>query len=111
MLIKMICEGRNSMDLRSSAPKYLATMAEIAERVCARIQTIAEIKEPAIPTAARLSVPLTGKFPMMAVSVIESKGSAIPEIIAGMANLFIVLNEGPLLLEIDICTKQPLFHR
>lgn len=32
-------------------------------------------------------------FPTIAVSVIDNKGSAIPEIMAGMASLLIFLNE------------------
>lgn len=61
-------------------------MAEMAERVCDKIQTIAVIKEPAIPTAARASVGFTFKFPTIAVSVIDKSGSAIPAIIAGIAS-------------------------
>ena len=68
-------------------------MAEIADRVCANIQTIAEINEPAIPTAANASVGFILIFPTIAVSVMDSKGSAIPAIIAGIANLLISLNE------------------
>ena len=47
--------------------------------------------DPAIPTAANDSIGLISTFPTMAVSVIESKGSAIPEIIAGIASLLICL--------------------
>lgn len=68
-------------------------MAEIAERVWASIHTIAEIKEPAIPTAASASVGFKLMFPTMAVSVMDNKGSAIPEIMAGIASLLILPNE------------------
>ena len=68
-------------------------MAEIADLDCAKIQTIAVIKDPAIPTAAKASVGLVFKLPTMAVSVIDNKGSAIPAIIAGKANLLIFENE------------------
>ena len=81
------------MSLILFAPKYCDIIAEIAERVCDKIQTIAVIKEPAIPTAASASVGLTFKFPTIAVSVIDKRGSAIPAIIAGTANRFILLNE------------------
>lgn len=92
-LIRIIWLGRFLISLSLFPPKYNAIIAEIADLVCARIQTIAEIKEPAIPTAARASTGLTFKFPTIAVSVIDNKGSAMPEIIAGMANLFIDLKE------------------
>ena len=52
-----------------------------------------EIKAPTIPTAARDSVALISMFPTIAVSVIERIGSAIPAIRAGIASLFIFLNE------------------
>ena len=54
---------------------------------------MAEMKEPAIPTAASASVGFNWIFPTMAVSVIDNKGSAIPEIIAGMASLLICRKE------------------
>lgn len=50
-----------------------------------------EIKAPTIPTAAKDSIALFSMFPIIAVSVIESSGSAIPAIKAGSANLFIFL--------------------
>lgn len=68
-------------------------IAEIADRVWARIQTMAEIKDPAIPTAAKASVGFTLILPTIAVSVIESSGSAMPEMIAGIASLLIWRNE------------------
>jgi hypothetical protein len=50
------------------------------------------MKDPAIPTAANDSTEFNSMFPTMAVSVIERSGSAIPEMIAGIANLLIPLN-------------------
>ena len=75
------------------APKYCAVIAEIAERVCAKIQKMADKNDPAIPTAAKDSIGFKLTFPTIAVSVIESKGSAIPEIIAGIASLLICLKD------------------
>lgn len=66
-------------------------IAEMADRVCANIQNKADKKEPAIPTAARDSTGFICTLPTMAVSVIDNSGSAIPEIIAGTANLLICL--------------------
>ena len=54
---------------------------------------MADIKDPAIPTAASASVGLTLIFPTIAVSVIDNNGSAIPEIIAGIASLLICRKE------------------
>ena len=65
----------------------------MAERVCAKIQNIADKKEPAIPTAAKDSIGFKFTFPTIAVSVIDNKGSATPEIIAGIASLLICLKE------------------
>ena len=81
------------MVLILSAPKYCAIIAEIADLVCANIQTIAEINDPAIPTAARASIGFISMFPTMAVSVIDNRGSAIPDMIAGIANLLMSLKE------------------
>lgn len=54
---------------------------------------MAEINDPAMPTAASASVGLTLIFPTIAVSVIDNKGSAIPEMIAGIASLLICRKE------------------
>ena len=89
----MICAGSLAISLRLPAPKYWAMMAEIADLVWASIHTIAEMNEPAIPTAARASVGFILIFPTMAVSVIDNKGSAIPEMIAGIACLLICRKE------------------
>jgi hypothetical protein len=93
MLIAIICAGKSKILSTFPAPKYCAIMAEMAERVWARIHTIAEIKDPAMPTAASASVGFKLIFPTIAVSVIDNKGSAIPEIMAGMASLLILPNE------------------
>ena len=46
-----------------------------------------------MPTAASASVGFKWIFPTMAVSVIDNKGSAIPEMMAGMASLLILPKE------------------
>jgi hypothetical protein len=48
-------------------------------------------KEPTIPAAAKDSRPSTGILPTIAVSVMDKTGSAIPAMVAGIANLLIVL--------------------
>ena len=50
-------------------------------------------KAPTIPTAARDSRPLTGMFPTIAVSVMDRIGSAMPAMVAGTANLLMVLKD------------------
>ena len=50
-------------------------------------------KAPTIPTAAKDSRPLTGMLPTIAVSVIDKIGSAMPAMVAGMANLLMVLKD------------------
>ena len=87
----MACAGNVFTSSSLPAPKYWDIMAEIALRVCPNIQINIDKKEPTIPAAAKDSIPSTGMFPTMAVSVIESTGSAIPAIVAGMANLLMVL--------------------
>lgn len=91
-LIAMICPGKVFISSRRFAPKYWDIIAEIADLVWAKTQNIADKKEPAMPTAANDSIGFVVTLPTMAVSVIESKGSAIPAIIAGIANLLIFLN-------------------
>ena len=63
----------------------------MALRVCPRIHISMDKKEPTIPTAASDSRPYVGILPTIAVSVIDSTGSAIPAIVAGIAKLFMVL--------------------
>ena len=91
MLMAIICAGKVLMSLSLSAPRYWAIIAEIADRVWARIQKMADKNEPAIPTAAKDSIGLRSTLPTIAVSVIDNSGSAIPEIIAGIASLLICL--------------------
>ena len=52
---------------------------------------MAERKEPTIPAAARASMGFSFTFPIMAMSVKEISGSAIPAIIAGIARRLIFL--------------------
>ena len=85
-------------DLTSSsllAPKYWEIIDEMALLICPKTQTNIEIKAPTIPTAAKLSVAISSIFPIIAVSVMDNRGSAIPAIKAGMASLliFLKLNE------------------
>ena len=91
MLTAIICPGKVFISSSLLAPKYCAIIAEIAERVCARIQNKADKKEPASPTAANDSMGFVVTLPTIAVSVIDNKGSAIPEMSAGMASSFICL--------------------
>ena len=97
-LIKIIWEGNFKISLILPAPRYCEIIAEIADRVCAKTQTIVIINEPAMPTAAKDSVGFIFKLPTIAVSVIDKRGSAMPAIIAGIANWFILLNENEDLL-------------
>ena len=64
---------------------------EMALRVCPNTQISMERKAPTMPAAASDSIPLMGIFPTIAVSVIDSNGSAIPETVAGMARRLIFL--------------------
>ena len=88
----IIWAGKVFISFNLFAPKYCAIIADIAERVCAKIQNKADKKEPAIPTAAKAAVGLCSTLPTIAVSVIDNKGSAIPAIKAGNAKRFICLN-------------------
>ena len=84
---------------------------EMALLICPKTQTNIEIKAPTIPTAAKLSVAFTSILPIIAVSVIDNKGSAIPAIKAGMASLLMFLkrneefNPKKLTTNIHICKK------
>lgn len=86
-MMAMACAGNVLMSSNLSAPKYCETSAEMALRVCPNTQTSMEMNAPAIPTAAKASVASKSTFPTTAVSVIDSKGSATPEIKAGIASL------------------------
>ncbi len=78
------------------APKYCEIIAEIADLDCPRTQINIDKKEDTIPTAAKDSVGFKLTCPTTAASVIDSMGSEIPAIIAGIANLLMFL------LEIDL---------
>lgn len=66
-------------------------MAEIAVLVWATIQMIADKKDPTIPAAANASTGFSSTLPIIAISVKEISGSAIPAMIAGIAMRFIFL--------------------
>lgn len=91
MFRNIACAGKVLTSSSLPAPKYWAIMADIALRVCPKIQINIDKNEPTIPAAARDSNPSTGILPTIAVSVIDSMGSAIPAIVAGIASLLIVL--------------------
>ena len=74
-MIKIICEGKVAISSNFFAPKYLPTIAEIADRVCAKIHTNAEMKDPAIPTAANDSTEFNSMFRKITGS--DSNGMAI----------------------------------
>jgi len=86
-MIPMACAGKVFICSSLFAPKYCEISAEIALLVCPKTQTNMEINAPAIPTALNASVALRFTFPTTAVSVIDSNGSAIPAINAGIASL------------------------
>ncbi len=86
---KIACAGNVLTSSNLPAPKYCEIIAEMALLVCPKTQMSIDKKEPTIPAAARDSSPSTGMFPTIAVSVMESRGSAIPATVAGMARLLI----------------------
>ena len=83
--------GKDFISSNLLAPRYWEIIEEIALLIWPKTQTNIEIKAPTIPTAAKDSVALFSIFPMIAVSVIESSGSAIPATNAGIASLLIFL--------------------
>ena len=87
----MACAGRFFIWSILLAPTYWETIDEIALRVWPKTQISMERKVLTIPTAAKDSVELKAILPTMAASVKDNKGSEIPEINAGMANLFMFL--------------------
>ena len=89
VMIKMACAGKFLTASTLLAPTYWDTIEDIALRVCPKTQISIEINAPTIPTAPKDSVAWRSIFPTIAVSVIESIGSDIPEINAGIASLFI----------------------
>jgi len=86
MLKKIAWAGRFLTSSNFPAPKYCEIMAEIELRVWPKTQMSMDKKEPTIPAAARDSRPSTGMLPTIAVSVMDRIGSAIPEIVAGIAS-------------------------
>ena len=66
-------------------------MEEMALLLCPKTHISIEIKDPTIPTAPKLSTAFNSILPIIAVSVIDKIGSAIPEINAGIASLLIRL--------------------
>ena len=66
-------------------------MDEMALLVCPKTHINIEMNAPTIPTAAKDSTALFSMFPIIAVSVIDNTGSAIPAINAGMANRLMFL--------------------
>lgn len=68
-------------------------MADIALRVCPKIQMSIDKNDPTIPTAAREATLSTLILPTTAASVLDKTGSAIPATIAGTASCWIRLKE------------------
>jgi hypothetical protein len=97
MIITIACAGRFLTSSSFLAPKYCEIIVEIADLDWPKTQISIDKKDDTIPTAARDSVAFKLICPTMAASVIESMGSEIPAIIAGIANLFIWLLESALL--------------
>ena len=87
----MACAGIFFTSSNLPAPKYWEMMAEIELRVWPKTQISMDKKEPTMPAAANDSNPSTGMLPTMAVSVMERMGSAIPEMVAGIANWLMLL--------------------
>ena len=91
MFKKIACAGNAFTSLILPAPKYCEIIVEIALRVCPNTHINIDKNDPTIPAAARDSIPSISILPTIAVSVNESKGSAIPAIVAGIANLLMFL--------------------
>ena len=66
-------------------------MAEMELRVCPKTQISMDKKEPTMPAAATDSQLSVGMLPTMAVSVMESRGSAMPYMVAGTARRLMLL--------------------
>ena len=66
-------------------------MAEMELRVWPSTQMSMDKNDPTMPAAAKDSSPSTGMLPTMAVSVMERMGSAMPEMVAGIANWLMLL--------------------
>ena len=91
ILKKMAWAGSCLTSSSLPAPKYCEIMADMELRVCPNTHMSMDKKEPTMPAAAKDSKLSAGMLPTMAVSVMESKGSAIPEMVAGIANWLMVL--------------------
>ena len=83
------CAGNPFTSSNLLAPTYCETIDEMALLICPKTQINIEMNAPTIPTAAKLSVAFSEMLPIIAVSVIDNNGSAIPAIKAGIANLLI----------------------
>ena len=66
-------------------------MEDTALLVCAKTQISMDRNDPTMAIAPRLSFALTSILPIIAVSVMEISGSAIPAIKAGIASWWIRL--------------------
>lgn len=91
ILKKMAWAGKCFTSSSFPAPRYCETMAEMELRVCPSTQMSMDKKDPTIPAAAKDSSPSTGILPTMAVSVMDNRGSAMPETVAGTARRFMLL--------------------
>src|SRR5690606_15360421 len=87
----MAWAGRRLTSSSLPAPRYWEMIVEMELRVCPSTHTNMERKDPTMPAAARDSRPSTGMFPTMAVSVMDNRGSAIPETVAGTARVLMLL--------------------
>ena len=95
-IIDTDCAGKSLMDLRLLAPKYWDIIEDIALLDWPKIQINIDIKEPTIPVAASDWTGYCFIFPIIAVSVIDIRGSVIPASNAGIANLLRFLNDNSL---------------
>lgn len=91
MLRKIACAGRFFTSSSLPAPRYWEKIAEMELRVWPSTQISMDKNDPTIPAAAKDSNPSIGILPTIAVSVMESMGSAIPEMVAGIANWLMLL--------------------
>ena len=87
----MACAGIFFTSSSLPAPKYCDMMAEMELRVWPSTQMSMDKNEPTMPAAAKDSSPSIGILPTIAVSVMERMGSAMPEMVAGIANWLMLL--------------------
>lgn len=104
----MACAGKFLILSNLFAPKCCDTMEDIALLVCPKTQISIEINVPTIPTAAKDSVALPSMLPIIAVSVIDKIGSAIPAINAGTANLLMCLKL--MFVFTEVCWFSYIYH-